>query len=70
MPPTANLPIDDTSPLLLIEEAAQLVREGALRLVRWCRRDEVPCAVVDTGKGEYLIPLGVVCEIMPGLLAA
>jgi hypothetical protein len=69
MPP-GNLPIDDTSPLLLIEEAAALLREGALRLVRWCRRDDVPCAVVAARGGEYLIPLGVVCEIMPGLLAA
>ena len=60
----------DTSPLLLIEEAAALVRENALRVVRWCRRDEVPCAVVDAHGSEYLIPLGVVCEIMPGLLAA
>jgi hypothetical protein len=60
---------EDPEPrLLLVDEAASLRGAKLLKMLGWCQRDGIPCARVRTADGVYLLPLGVVSEILPGLL--
>jgi hypothetical protein len=55
---------------LRIEEAATILRSGDPQLLGWCEAGTIPCARVETRGREYLVPLGVVAQLLPRLLAA
>ena len=55
---------------LRIEEAATILRSGDPQLLGWCESGAIPCARVETRGREYLVPLGVVSQLLPRLLVA
>jgi hypothetical protein len=56
--------------LLRVEEAAALLSSNSTRLVDWCECDRIPCARIAHAGVQYLVPLGVITELAPRLLAA
>jgi hypothetical protein len=64
-------PTDETTAApLRIEEAATILRGGDPKLLGWCESGKIPCARVETRGKQYLVPLGVVAQLVPRLLAA
>src|SRR5262249_2546778 len=55
---------------LLIDEAATILRSGDPTLLGWCESGAIPCARVETRGRQYLVPLGVVAQLLPRLLVA
>jgi hypothetical protein len=67
----ATTPDDETTgEPLRIEEAATILRSGETTLLGWCEAGAIPCARVETRGRQYLLPLGVVAQLVPRLLAA
>jgi excisionase family DNA binding protein len=59
---------DRVSRPLRIEEAASILRTADLELVEWTDSGSIPCARVKTRGRQYLVPLGVVAQLVPRLL--
>jgi hypothetical protein len=65
----ATSPTDETNgEPLLIDEAATILRDGDPQLLGWCESRAIPCARVETRGKQYLVPLGVVSQLLPRLL--
>src|SRR3954465_10845477 len=56
--------------VLLVDEAAALLTSNATTLVEWTEQDRLPCARIAHAGVQYLVPLGVITELAPRLLAA
>jgi excisionase family DNA binding protein len=56
--------------ILRVNEAAALLGSSATTLVEWCEQDRLPCARISHAGVHYLVPLGVITELAPRLLAA
>jgi len=56
--------------VLRVDEAAALLTSTATTLVGWCEQDRLPCARIAHAGTQYLVPLGVITELAPRLLAA
>ena len=66
----ATSPTDETTgEPLHIEEAATILRTGDPKLLGWTESNAIPCARVETRGRQYLVPLGVVSQLIPRLLA-
>jgi hypothetical protein len=61
---------DDRAPQqpLRIEEAATILRTADVELLGWTDSGSIPCARVKTRGRQYLVPLGVVAQLVPRLL--
>jgi hypothetical protein len=56
--------------MLRVNEAAALLTSTSTTLVGWCEQDRLPCARIAHAGTQYLVPLGVITELAPRLLAA
>jgi hypothetical protein len=56
--------------VLRVNEAAALLTSSSTTLVGWCEQDSLPCARIAHAGMQYLVPLGVITELAPRLLAA